>query len=107
METDDHHYKYPTIVKWELIRSSKHSGIRDGILSNPGDRKMVEGGIHLTRGAYLPTTIIKEFSASEEDFFTGSVNLNFLLTATSEELDQEQRRVYQGFYRSFEESFLG
>ena len=72
------------------------------ITSKDQNRRMVSGGIHLTRGAFLPTTIIKDFSASEEDFWVGAVNWDFLLTATLQQLNEEQRRVYDGFYRPFE-----
>ena len=71
-------------------------------MSQVRDRRMITGGIHLTHGAFLPTTIIKDFSASEEDFFVGAVNWDFLLTATLQQLNEEQRRVYDGFYRTFE-----
>ena len=71
------------------------------------ERGMVGGGIHLTHGAFLPTTIIKEISASEEDIFAASVHWEFLFTATSKELDREQTRIYEGFYRPYEKSFLG
>ena len=76
-------------------------------MSRAEDRRMISGGIHLTRGSYLPTTIIKDFSASEEDFFVGSVNWDFLLSATVQQLNEEQRRVYDGFYRPFEKVTLG
>ena len=76
-------------------------------MSQGQDRKMVSGGIHLTRGSYLPTTIIKDFSASEDVFFVGSVNWDFLLSATVKQLNDEQRRVYDGFYRPFEKVALG
>ena len=71
------------------------------------NRTMITGGIHLTHGAFLPTTIIKDFSASEEDFFLGAVNWAFLLTATLQQLNLEQRRIYEGFYRPFEQIALG
>ena len=76
-------------------------------MSQDQNRRMVTGGIHLTHGAFLPTTIIKDFSASEEDFFLGAVNWEFLLTATLQQLNEEQRRVYNGFYRPFEKFALG
>ena len=79
-----HHYSYPTIIKWDLISTSQHNGVRDGII-----------------------IIIKDFSASEEDFFVGAVNWDFLLTATLQQLNEEQRRVYDGFYRPFEKFALG
>ena len=106
-ETGCHHYSYPTIIKWDLIKTSQHNGVRDGIMSLGQKRRMVSGGIHLTRGAFLPTTIIKDFSASEDVFFTGAVNWDFLLTATLKQLNEEQRRVYDGFYRPFEKFALG
>ena len=106
-ETGCHHYSYPTIIKWDLIKTSQHNGVRDGIMNLSQKRRMVSGGIHLTRGAFLPTTIIKDFSASEDVFFTGAVNWDFLLTATLKQLNEEQRRVYDGFYRPFEKFALG
>ena len=77
------------------------------ITSKDQSRRMVSGGIHLTRGAFLPTTIIKDFSASEDVFFVGAVNWDFLLTATLQQLNEEQRRVYDGFYRPLEKVALG
>ena len=106
-ETGCHHYKQPTIIKWDLIKSSRHNGLRDSIMARDQNRTMISGGIHLTHGAFLPTTIIKDFSASEEDFFLGAVNWAFLLTATLQQLNLEQRRIYEGFYRPFEQIALG
>ena len=103
----EHYYTYPTIIKWDLIKTQRHNGLRDGIMTRDQNRTMVRGGIHLTRGAFLPTTIIKDFSASEDVFFLGAVNWDFLLSASLQQLNEEQRRVYDGFYRPLEKVALG
>ena len=50
-------------------------GRADGCLNKP----MVKGGIHLTNSAFLPTSLIKEFSATEEGYYSASVCLVLLL----------------------------
>ena len=34
-----------------------------------------EGGIHLTSHAYLPNALLKELSATEDQFYSGIVNV--------------------------------
>ena len=72
-----HLYVQPTIYSWGTIRQQQQMGERlnclpgraDGCLNKP----MVKGGIHLTNSAFLPTSLIKEFSATEEGYYSASV----------------------------------
>ena len=74
-----HLYVQPTIYSWGTIRQQQQTGERlnclrgreDGCLEKP----MVKGGIHLTNSAFLPTSLIKEFSATEEGYYSASVSL--------------------------------
>ena len=61
----------------------------------PGKRdKYVQGGIHMTNPAFLPTAILKELSATEDNFYTGFLNTAYLLSMSKEDLDSEQENLY-------------
>lgn len=98
---DPHLFLQPSIYRWKSVFEGKLSGIRQPGFKNE-DSLTVIGGIHLTHGAFLPNSIIKEVTATENDFYEGSsVNWNHLLTANIEELNIEQKRVYDLFYRKY------
>ena len=61
---------------------------------------IVKGGIHLTNGAYLPTNIIKEVTATEEGYHSGAINWNFLFSASHDKLNTEQDRIYKQVYHT-------
>ena len=106
-----HLFAQPTIYTWKTIASLKQRGERlnchphrdDGCLMKP----MVKGGIHLTNGAFLPTSLIKEFTATEEGYYSASVNWNYLVAARLRELNLEQRRLYDQVYRPIYNIRLG
>ena len=73
-----HLYVQPTIYTWRTIRQQEQEGERLNCLSGREDgclkKPMVKGGIHLTNSAFLPTSLIKEFSATEEGYYSASVS---------------------------------
>ena len=98
---DPHLFLQPSIYRWKSVLEKKQSGIRQPGFKDE-DSLTVIGGIHLTHGAFLPNSIIKEVTATENDFYEGSsVNWHHLLTATLQELNLEQHRVYDLFYRKY------
>ena len=73
-----HLYVQPTIYTWRTIRHQELTGERLNCLPARDDgcrqKPMVKGGIHLTNSAFLPTSLIKEFSATEEGYYSASVS---------------------------------
>ena len=74
-----HLYVQPTIYSWGTIRQRQQAGGRLDCLQGKGEecqeKLMVKGGIHLTNSAFLPTSLIKEFTATEEGYYSASVCL--------------------------------
>ena len=72
-------YVQPTIYSWGSIRQQQQTGERLNCLRGKdngcAEKPMVKGGIHLTNSAFLPTSLIKEFSATEEGYYSASVSL--------------------------------
>ena len=64
-----------------------------------GPTPMIRGGIHLTAPAFLSTAMLKEMTATEEQFYKASVNFGHLFSADIEDLDREQQRLQQFFYK--------
>ena len=78
-----------------------------------------EGGIHLTSHAFLPTALLKELSATEDQFYSGiglmyvmtkrivtklcpgSLNFGLLFSSSLEHLDLEQTRLYTLYYKEY------
>ena len=96
-----HLFMQPTIYKWSAIMSGDYEGQRlicreqrDTNCSNA-----LVGGIHLTHGASLPTSILKEFTATEEGYYSGAINWNFVFTADLDLWNVEQDRLYNMVYR--------
>ena len=86
----------PTIYQWSLIRDRVYPG--DQLVNKrfPGPRSLfVEGGIHLTASSFLPEALLKELTATEDQFYTGFVNTRRLLSLSLEQLDEEQRKLYR------------
>ena len=75
----EHLYVQPTIYSWGTIRQQQQAGGRLDCLQGKGEecqeKLMVKGGIHLTNSAFLPTSLIKEFTATEEGYYSASVCL--------------------------------
>ena len=85
----------PTIYHWKLIKDQVYPGIQ---LTNNrflGPRSLyVEGGIHLTANSFLPEALLKELTATEDQFYSGFVNTRRLLSLSLGELDEEQRKLH-------------
>ena len=100
-----HLFAQPTIYTWEAIRSGRRWGGRMLVSAweernnNSGLTPMIRGGIHLTATAFLPTAILKELTATEEQFYPGRVNFEYLFSAGLEDLRLEQHRLQTFFYK--------
>ena len=98
-----HLFAQPTIYRWEAISSGRRPGRRmwerereDRNSSRP---PMVRGGLHLTAPAFLPSALLKEMTATEEQFYRASLNWGYLLRAGLEDLRLEQHRLETFFYK--------
>ena len=89
------------------MRSGDKTGVRY-LGHKTSDVKVLEGGVHLTHTSYLPNSIIKELTATENDYYSqATVNFNYLFTASVDVLNLEQRRAYDLYYRQYFDSFRG
>ena len=98
-----HLFPQPTIYSWPGITSGRRPGRRmwerereDRNSSRP---PMVRGGLHLTAPAFLPSALLKEMTATEEQFYRASLNWGYLLRAGLEDLRLEQHRLETFFYK--------
>ena len=83
----------PTVYHWKLIQDQVYLGLQ--LNQWPGPRSLyVEGGIHLTANSFLPEALLKELTATEDQFYSGFVNTQHLLSLSQSELDEEQRKLY-------------
>ena len=100
-EHGQHLFLQPTIYKWSTIRKREETGkrIQCHNANYNNCSYVVKGGIHLTNSAYLPTNLLKEFTATEESYYSGAINWNFLFSANTEMLNKEQDRLYNLEYR--------
>merc|ERR1719468_1108685 len=99
-----HLHMQPTIYRWAAIAQGREAGQRLGCNEAESDHSCghsLRGGVHLTNGAFLPNTILKEFTATEENYYAGSVNWNLLFSADTsrQTLNLEQDRIYKLQYR--------
>ena len=100
-----HLFAQPTIYTWEAVRSGRRWGRRmlasdwENRSNNSGLTPMIRGGIHLTAPAFLPSAILKEMTATEEQFYKASLNLRYLLSAGLEDLRLEQQRLETFYYK--------
>ena len=91
-----HLFGMPTIYKWGPFQSQNMTGRR----LFQRHSKFVVGGIHLTNPAYLPVAILKELTATENGYYNGFVNMEFLFNMTVKEMEEEQGRLFTHHYRS-------
>ena len=85
----------PTIYHWKLIKDQVYPGIQLTNNGFPGLRSLyVEGGIHLTGNSFLPEALLKELTATEDQFYSGFLNTRRLLSLSLGELDEEQRKLH-------------
>ena len=61
--------------------------------------KHVTGGFHMSNNAFLPTSLLKEMTASEDNFYNGNIHLEYLLNMDLEDMAIEQQRLYNFYYR--------
>ena len=100
-----HSFAMPTIYKWKGIRTGEQSGRR---LIKPDLRgKYVGGGVHMTSTAFIPTSLLKELTATEDDFFNRSINIPYLLIMNITDLLVEQQRMYTLAYKHMWKDSLG
>jgi hypothetical protein len=66
----------PTIYEWKSIKEKKFDGRRLFNLTYSG--KYVAGGLQMTNAAFIPTALLKELTATEDNFYSGFINTNFL-----------------------------
>ena len=86
----------PTIYHWSLIRDRVYPGDQLENKRFPGPRSFfVEGGIHLTANSFLPEALLKELTATEDQFYSGFVNTRRLLSLSLGQLDEEQGKLYR------------
>ena len=97
VEGRNHTFAMPSIYSWGSVRSGMFSGGR--LINHDFRGKYVSGGIHLTSNAFLATALLKEITATEDDFYNGNVNLQHLLNMDMEDMKMEQNRLYVQYYR--------
>jgi len=96
-----HTFSLPTIYKWKKIEKRELNGRRlqeqfPCLSSREACREnYVMGGVHLTNPALLVNRILKELTATEDTFYGGYVNTNYLFSMTEEDADQEQEKLYR------------
>ena len=93
----------PTIYKWRVIKTEEKDGVRlmelnkqnstvcKYLINIINSRKSSyepsilsdEGGIHLTSHAYLPNALLKELSATEDQFYSGNVIVDLYVMTIS------------------------
>ena len=101
-----HAYLQPSIYNWRDVMEEKENGMRifdkNEVYANRSNEiKTVKGGSHLTGGSLLPNAVLKEISASEEQFYKAQVNWQYLLSMEVADIDLEQQRVHDFFYKPF------
>ena len=97
-----HSYGLPTIYKWGGIVSGHYDGSRlqvyfPFVAKGPRD-KYVSGGLHMTNNVFLPTFMLKELTSTET---RGYVSQQFLETVTLEDLEREQKDLYNLYNKKF------
>ena len=100
-----HGFAMPTIYKWGTIRRGDQSGQRMG--HTEATEAHVVGGIHLTNPPFLPAFIIKEMTATEDDYFGGSINLEYLINMDRNMIDVEEGRLQTLYYKKIWIDSLG
>ena len=88
-----HGFSMPTIYTWKTVKSKSFAGRRLFL------KDFVSGGIHLTASAFIPNAILKEFTATEDDFYNGFINLEYLFNMNMVDMAVEQERLYTQYYR--------
>ena len=100
-----HVFTMPTVYKWGGVKIGNVSGRRLFYTDLGGLH--ISGGVHMTSSAFIPTFLLKELTATEDDFYDSSVNLPFLLSMDMADMDREQRRVHSLYYKQMWKDALG
>jgi len=95
-----HTFGLPSIYLWSQILS-KENGLGNRLMTalNGRREKYIRGGLHMTNHAFLPSTILKELTATEDNFYNGFINTAYLLSMNLSELDREQENLYNMEYK--------
>ena len=90
-----HTFGLPTIYSWGQI-VDKDNGLGGRLMTKLDGRqqKYIRDGIHMTNPAFLPLAIIKELTATEDNFYTGFINIAYLMSMDLTDLDDEQDNLY-------------
>ena len=100
-----HTFAMPTVYKWKVIRRGDHSGRRLFYLDLEG--KYVDGGIHMKSPAFIPTFLLKELTATEDDYFNSAINIPYLLSMDMADMMLEQQRLSTLSYHQMWRDALG
>ena len=100
-----HAFAMPTVYKWGRVRNGKESG-RRLFYTDLGGLSII-GGVHMTSSAFIPTALLKELTATEDDYFDSSINIPFLLSMDMADIELEQRRFYTLYYKQMWKDDLG
>ena len=99
-----HTFRVPSIYLWSN-EASREEWFGDRLTSvlNRQKEKYISGGIHMTNHAFLPEAILKELTATEDNYFTGFVNTAYLLSMDLDDLNREQENLYNMVDKIFSE----
>ena len=104
VEDKPHAFSFPTIYTWEKIRTNQFNGRR--LFHHDFKGKYLAGGFHMTNNAFLPTSLLKEMTNTEDNFYNGNINLHHLLNMNLADMTLEQERLYTLYYRQMWEEIL-
>merc|ERR1712126_417498 len=95
-----HTFSLPTIYKWEVVADKTLNGRRlQEVFACPDKDSCHEwymlGGMHMTNNALLVNRILKELTATEDVFYGGNINTDYLFSLTEEQADMEQSKLYR------------
>ena len=51
--------------------------------------------------SFLPNALLKELTATEDQYYSSGINLGILFTASREHLDREQEKLYSLYYKEY------
>ena len=60
----------------------------------------------MSNNAFLPTSLLKEMTNTEDNFYNGNINLEYFLNMNLEEAAVEQERLYNFYYRQMWKEIL-
>ena len=99
-----HAFSFPTIYTWDKIRTKEQDGRR--LFHYDFHGKHLVGGFHMSNNAFLPTSLLNEMTNTEDNFYNGNINLEYLLSINLEEATVEQEKLYNFYYRQMWKEIL-